>query len=312
MSGTRRGPLGAGRGPPAGIASPLVRSAFARISRGPAALRTAALLLLGLCGLALGHSDPFGDIHPNVTNLDGNFSIIFTTSLPGKAPDYTQTQEPFRTVYSPLGALVAPRHLMDPKQFQEESGPVGLHGKVIRVGDSGLSFGGNGTGEHPGYLLKSPDGKITPVRLPWPDDVKLDLLEDVAVAPEGIAISGKENRTELKLYWFPFASTGAPTILNLGETCCIYEFPVASNLAYAGGRFWLAFMRADGDDVKLFLWSWKPGEVQGREERLDSPGFWNSHLSLAAIGDRLCLAYHCQDSNGNDPARIVTVFREAK
>ena len=37
-------------------------------------------------------------------------------------------------------------------------------------------------------------------------------------------------------------------------------------------------------------------------------------LSLAAVGDRLCLAYHCVEGPGflQQQARIVTVFREAK
>ena len=90
---------------------------------------------------------------------------------------------------------------------------------------------------------------------------------------------------------------------------------MASNLAFAGGKFWVAYMKGEGEDgVKLRLWSWKPGDKEARNEVLDSPGFWNSHLSLAAIGDRLCLAYHCAEASGPkyDVARIVTVFRDAK
>jgi hypothetical protein len=191
---------------------------------------------------------------------------------------------------------------------------MGLRGGAVRVGDATVIFQGDQEGK-PGYLLRSADGKITPVALPWPKVVSLSLFEAVAVTAEGIAITGKENRTDLKFYWFPFGSTASPTILNLGPTVCIYDFPVASNPVFAGGKFWVAFMGGDEEEgaTKLFLWSWKSGEKEAKKEVLDSPGFWNSHLSMAAIGDRLCLAYHCETrENPMAPqAKIITVFRKA-
>ena len=188
------------------------------------------------------------------------------------------------------------------------------------MGESTVIFQGDQSPK-PDYVLESPGGKLMRVRLPWPKSVSLSLFEDALVTSEGIAITGKEGGDHreddpLKFYWFAHEETGAPVILNLGATACIYEFPVASNIAFAGGRFWVAYMRPtdDGQDLKLALWSWKPGEKDGRVVVLDSPAFWNSHLSMAAIGDRLCLAYHCvvPDRANNQNARIVTVFRKAE
>jgi hypothetical protein len=71
------------------------------------------------------------------------------------------------------------------------------------------------------------------------------------------------------------------------------------------------------EDLKLWLWSWAPGEKSGRVDELNSPADWNSHLSLAAIGDQLCLAYHAVPRPEDESfgvlstARIFTVFHKA-
>lgn len=273
-----------------------------------------AWLLAGSPNPANGHQDPRGDIHPQVTVVDGRFSIIFNTSLPEDRENYSDKSPTSRMIFEADGTLFAPRHPLDRKRSWRELGPVGFHGRKMQLGDSSVIF--HEGGDQPGYVLKSPDGKLTRVRLPWPEKVSLSLFEDALLTPAGIAISGKEGldgtvAESLNFYWFAHEATSGPTIVSLGTTACIYDFPVASNIAFAGGRFWIAFMRPTENDLKLALWSWRPGEADGRVEMLDSPADWNSHLSLAAIGDRLCLAYH--HSNGDTGfARIVTVFRKAE
>ena len=134
-----------------------------------------------------------------------------------------------------------------------------------------------------------------------------------------MAITGKEGEAGLdggllKFYWFAHESTSDPMILTIGRTACIYHFPVASNITFAGGRYWVAYMRpTEGEVLKLSLWSWKPGDKKARVEDLDSPPDWNSHLSMTAIGDRLCLAYHCVTGPRYfENARIETIFRKAQ
>jgi hypothetical protein len=283
----------------------------------PAFVLRMASLFVCMVPLARAHSDPWGDIHPKVTVLEGNFSIVFNTSLPDQVSNYLEEKAVYRTIYSPEGKMVTPRHSLERKRHWSESGSLGIHGGSLRLGEETLIFKGDQE-QKPGYLLRSADGKVSPVALPWPKEVSLDLFEDVVVTAEGIGITGKEDETELKFYWFPFGSAAAPTILNLGPTACIYNFPVASNPVFAGGKFHVAFMRNNGKgeeaETLLHLWSWKPGDKEAKVEVLDSPGFWNSHLSMAAIGERLCLAYHCETFNppGARLANIVTVFRKAE
>lgn len=278
---------------------------------------------------APGHQDPRGDIHPQVSVADDKFVVDFQTSVPDEVGAMTATPPLFRMIFTADGKLFAPRHPVDRRRSYTELGPVGLYGRSFRIGDSTMIFPGDQAGQ-PGYLLRTADGKVTRVSLPWPKQVSLWLLEDALPVPAGIAMTGKEGEPNmrhpdggpLKFYWFAHESTAAPVILTIGATACIYSFPVASNLAFAGGRFWVAAMvpaspeasDEEADGLRLALWSWQPGDKDGRVEFLDSPVHWNCRLSLATIGDRLCLAYHCatRESYYGDQARIVTVFREAK
>ncbi len=263
---------------------------------------------------AFGHADPWGDLHPQVLVVDGNFVVHFTSSIPGQPDNYTGSQPVFAVVFSPEGKLLVPRHPLKANREWSSIGPAGLYGKHLVCGDTSFIFGSERS-DKPGYFLKSSDGKLTRHHLPWPDTVSLDLFEDVVATADGFAITGKEDEEILKFYWFEHGADRPPKTIVIGPTYCIYNFPVASNIAFADGRFWVAFMRsAPKQDGKgqLVLWSWKPGEEKAREEILNSPVHWNCHLSLAATHDHLCLAYHCATLNeyyGGD-ARIFTVFKK--
>lgn len=272
--------------------------------------------LYAVCGFlftaitAYAHEDPWGDIHPQVSVVDGRFAIVFNTMLPDAPSDYLDARPVYRTIYEKDGSLFAPRHPLPTKRSHRESGPVGLYGKSIRLGASTLYIGG--TRETPrSFVLRDGNNHLSRIRIPWPSNLSLSLLEDVTATSEGIAMTGKEDAKTLKFYWFAHDSVAEPEILEIGPTACIYDFPVASNIAHAGGRYWVAYMRPEGTDFKLSLWSWKPGEKEGRVEDLNSPSTWNSHLSMAAIGDQLCLAYHRADDYPG-VAKIVTVFRKAE
>jgi len=276
-----------------------------------------ALLLATLLSpsAALAHADPWGDLHPTVEVVDGNFAIHFNSSIRGSRDNYTGRRPVLVKIYSPEGKLLSPRHPIPGKRSWMAGGPVGLYGKHLVFGDTVMVFDPTRTGK-PDYLLRDPDGEVTRHRLPWPKEVSLHHFKDVTVNSEGIAILGKEDPEILKFYWFEHGANRPPEIVTIGATDCIYTFPVASNIAYAGGRFWVAFMRDAAGKTKseLVMWSWKPGDAKARAEVLDSPAHWNCHLSMAAIGDWLCLAYHCatRESYYGTDARIFTVFKKAE
>lgn len=273
-------------------------------------------ILLSFASTAEAHSDPWGDIHPRVQVMDGKFAIVFNTSQPQRESDSQEAQPLQRMIFTSDGKLFAPRHPLKLKRSHEEFGPISLYGRGIRLGESTLIFQRNQSG----YLLKSPDGKIMRVTLPWPKELEPELIDDVSVVAKGIAMTGNNmdpttgSGGPLKFYWFEHESTDGPIVLTIGPTACIYHFPVISNIVWAGGKFWVAYMRpAEEGGMKLALWSWKPGEKEGKIEDLNSPADWNSTLSMAAIGNQLCLAYHCvADHDYPGIAKIETVFRKAR
>lgn len=269
-----------------------------------------ACIFLLTTSTALCHQDPLGDIHPQVSVVDGRFSVVFNTSIPDSPSDYLDSRPVYRMIFEKDGTIFAPRHPLEKRRSHRETGPAGLYGKAIPLGDSTLYFGET-RGAPQSYVLRNNEGELRRIRLGWPEALTLQLLEDVTATSEGIAMTGKEDPEILKFYWFAHESVGEPQVLTIGPTACIYDFPVASNIAHAGGRYWVAYMRPHGMELKLSLWSWKPGEEKGRVEDLDSPADWNSRLSMAAIGDQLCLAYHWAN-NYPGVAKIVTVFRKAE
>lgn len=273
-------------------------------------------LVTNMASTANAHQDPRGDIHPQVGIVDGKFAILFSNSPPNRDFDATEVDSLHRMIFTHEGKLFAPRHSVKRKRSHEDFGPVGLYGREYRVGGSTFIF----QGSQNSYLLKSPEGKIMRVALPWPKGVKPELLDQVCVTQKGIAMTGNNMNPEtgesgpLKFFWFEHESTSGPTTFDIGPTASIYQFPVASNIVFAGEKFWVAYMRHTNDnEMKLTLWSWKPGDQKGKAEDLDSPADWNSTLSMAATGDHLCLAYHCV-ANHEYPgtARIMTVFRKAE
>lgn len=275
-------------------------------------IRRILTLFLAWPTVLLAHSDPWGDIHPDVSVIDGHFAITFRSSQPD-SETYSGYHPVQRMIFTSEGRLVAPRHPLQRLRHWSATSGAGLAGRMLRVGDQKLHFSSGRDRGSLSYVLEEKDGTRSRVRLPWPEGGPISLLEDVAATEDGIAILGKEDaRNLLRFYWFDHESTEPPIVHYLGPTACIYHFPVASNIAYAGGRFWVAAVRPGEEMWKLSMWSWKPGEPEGRMEDLDSPADWNSSLSLAAIGDRLCLAYHHPEDGYPGEARILTVFREAR
>jgi hypothetical protein len=91
----------------------------------------------------------------------------------------------------------------------------------------------------------------------------------------------------------------------------IWTFPVVSNLVQVNERYCIAWPRYNrtASRYECVISTWKPGEKEPTEIIVDEPADWNSHLSLAAIGDRLCLAYHCLAGENPLRSKIIIVFR---
>ncbi|MEQ1843793.1 MAG: hypothetical protein ABL994_25600, partial [Verrucomicrobiales bacterium] len=266
---------------------------------------SAVLLALFPAQPAFAHEDPAGDLYPEVRVEGGNFAVYFTSSFPYEKYDdsWYASKHQHRMIFSPEGTLLTPRH-KPPKGTEIPVDRFDLKGTTIRIGEEEITFTGL-----EGYLLRSGNGTVTRHLLPWPDKEPY-VAESAVATPEGIAVNAirMEPYGAYQCFWFRFGIDAPPETVPICEPLRIYDFAVSSNIVLAAGRFYVASMV---EGPKLELWSWKPGEPKGRVETLDSPADWNCHLHMAAIGNRLCLAYHCATRQEGNNSRIFTVFRTA-
>lgn len=258
------------------------------------------------------HEDPRGDVHPQVRVEKGNFAIYFYSN--DERHDSDTQPPPLRVVYSPTGELLAPRHHV--AEVPQDEWASRLHGGDIPVaaGGESLSFPPYSRLFHgkPFYTVKK-NGRTERHSLPWPDGVEISDLHGIIADERSIMIAAKAGGNLLSFYWFSRVGFQLPTIVKIGSPATIYDFPVASNTVFAGGKYWLAWMRPGEEKTEVVLSSWKPGDAEAEQVVLKTPGNWNSDLSLAATGDVICLAYHCSAA-GVYPGRssIITAFHPLK
>jgi hypothetical protein len=277
------------------------------------------VLVAFIATAARAHQDPAGDTQPTVKVENGNFAIYFTNNLPrSDSNEYDSSGEApvYRMVYSPTGRLLGPRSLcrgMSSEKLHAEGSMV--YNKTIELGDERVLFdAGLLKKSKPSYLVER-NGVREHRRLPWPDEVRIDYVASVHVETESLLMSATTPDHLLRLYYFDRNKFEPPASVVIGEPTYIYDFPGASNVILAAGRYWLVWVRWDRntDKFQSVLSSWAPSEEKPREKILGAPADWNTSLSIAAIGDRLGIAYHCSLS-ADYPGRgqIITIFTEAK
>lgn len=242
---------------------------------------------------------------PEVFIESGNFAIYFHTNAIGY--NYLEGDRPtFRMLYTPEGRLLAPRHLVKNEPEKKQT----IH--IQRFHDT-----------KPNAVISLPAGKKQTLALAWPKNSEVTMVESSTVTSKHIAVALKlankemdETPKDFFLYVFPREGFAKPERFLIGKPATIYDFPTASNVVFANGKFWLAWVREPkkkGEEYAMVLSSMEPGSGKAVERVLDAPADWNSHLSLAVIGDRLCLAYHCSvDHEYPGTSEIITVFAKAE
>jgi len=279
----------------------------------PATFRAAALALLAAAtGPALGHSDPVGDVHPEVRVVNGQFSVTFSNNE-GNPPE----RPSFRSVYDANGALVVPRHRLSvaPQRFM-----AGWHGGTRRA-EGGRSYGVDGDCRL--LTVRSADGSTTRSLLPWPgEDPPLEAFEDFAVLDGRLYVlgtlphpDGPHHGSTLTLHRFDLDSQDPPLALTLGTVATIYHFPTTSPLVVVGGRLAVAWMgEPEGADHRQFsLTTVDPATMRLATRPLDGAYQWNTHVSMAAVGTRLCIAWHDGEIYGSfRKSKIRVLFEDLR
>ena len=255
---------------------------------------------------------PLGDEYPNVKVENGNFVIYFTNN---KIEAEIGPSPLFRVVYSPTGELLAPRHERPDLPKDKYDFDWTAKNEVHLVNET-LTFSTYVGDQPPAWYIVRTADKTQRHHLAWPEGFD-SFLEAVAADADSLCIitwSGKTlslNRFDRHRFDFPETIVVGdpavrPSIVSTRE-------PMASNLVQIRDRYclgWIRFNR-DKDKYETVISSWKPGETKTTDIVLDEISDWNSYLSLAAIGDRVCLAYNCS-VDGDYPGfgKIVVAFRK--
>lgn len=262
--------------------------------------------LTSITASALAHSDPRGDVYPNVYVEHGNFVIDFENN-----DQETEPSPVFRMIFSADGVLLAPRHYRAPRRNLEET--IGDAAKnTAQVGDEKIEFSDN-RATNPTYTITR-NGITETHNLPWPDDFS-GAFEAMWADADLICVASI-SRERMYLSEFDRHHFTPPKMVEVsqpGAVQFIWNFPVMSNVVKIGPRYYVAWMRLSQDRQREegVISTWKPGENKTQEIILTEPADWNSHLSLGVIGDRLCLAYHCLGGEDYMPrSKIYTIFRK--
>lgn len=281
--------------------------------------RAAFVLACVLCVplITQAHSDPGGDIHPDVVVEDGKFAIYFSARR--DAYDHDQ----WRMVFTADGKIAQRRNLI---LTQRAESPQNLEHAGVDTratpGSSTMSF----------VLQRTHNGKMTDVPLPL-DPVKFPLVRSATMAGDWVgftwaansqALDGPREEMPAPIHlMFSMADvknfTPGKTVL-IGEPATIYDFPSASNPVWAARRWWVAWVRrAQGEAGRkdptrkweTVLTSIDPLTSKLEHKLLPGLSNWNTSLSMKTTGGWLCIAWHASmDGSYPGKASIITAFEK--
>lgn len=273
----------------------------------------AAVLLCVLARVCIAHSDPSGDVYPNVKVEGGNFVVEFHNNASREEQDDTEQSSDsgpvLRMIFSADGELLAPRHVHGRKR--DLAATMGEAAKErAQVGDETITIE-RGLSVQPLYSLQR-KGRTEVHRFPWPSDFGPG-FEALCAGSDYIGLAAIKNSRSLLLAHFDRRHFALPQMMQLStELSFIWDFPVVSNLVRIGNRYCIAWPRYNraANRIECVISTWSPGEDRPKEIVLHEPADTNTHLSLATIGDRLCVAYHCLAGEGPMRSKIIVVFRK--
>ena len=275
-------------------------------------------------GSVWAHVSPSGDTHPYIEVVDCKFAVIFGNGLgellPGESPY-------LRIIYAPDGKILVPRH---PLERKPQDHPYPYTG---RSNQAFASISAVPSGELYRFVINRTDDKRTtreePLALPLQKHAEVEAVT-FAGPVIGFTWSGSETvvpgfpeRQKQMLHLAHIAADHSRegSTVCLGEPACIYNFPSASSPVWAGGKWWVAWVRASESmaDRKDPLKQWRtiftsydPAKRELKHTVVNELSTWNTKVDLKTTGGWLCAAWHAPvDGSYPGVAKICTAFIKA-
>jgi hypothetical protein len=284
-------------------------------------LALAALVALMLPGRLGAHSDPWGEIHPQLAVQDGKFIMTFYRQEPD-AVDGGRMD--FRVIFNANGSVAVPRHVIDPARIPP-------HHYHPYSNDSSRWAEITGPKEAPArqIMVLKDMSKNPGTEIPLAVNCKgLVYAQRTTFAKSGIGIVVNSQHPDpgsgqcllMLLHVDPqtYAEKGR---VILGPCGMVYHFPTASEAVWAKNRWWIAWMGASEVTDKnippseewrtsVTLSSFDPATGKVHHKRLSNLAS-DCRPSLKTTGGWLGVCWHAsQVIDGKRRARVVTAFEK--
>lgn len=280
-------------------------------------------ILLGVFhGQLWAHSDPTGDVHPQVKVSTGQFVVTFYSNIQTRNEGArNEDEERYRMIFSTEGKPLLPRFRarLSPEEIDEFSWET-------RFKRPAVMMTAGEAGERRCFLRSSTTKGAVEVPLPlssvgWSPFGNPNIRADATalLAPCAAFVWAEQPRGGVEAPYqlhFGLASRqgfAEGTHLILGDVATIYNFARVSQPVWADGRWWMVWMQMGNSEPKLkaMLTSYDPDKKKLISRALAEEGVGNTSISLATTNGWLCAAWHTDPraTQSFASSRIVTVFR---
>jgi hypothetical protein len=269
------------------------------------------LVVVLFVSIAMGHSDPAGDIHPQVSVTQGVFIVKATENYFPAEPDVLGELE---MRYSSDGKFISEKRTKRPEpefkpwseysyidELPEEKNGFEreVDGITYIIPEYGRKHGGKP------YLIRLEDGVFTELDIEWAG-AGLGGVNDVVFYADKIYFYMERVTDGVPELWIHRVSMKmlkeeASARFNI-EAETIWGMAVTSNLLVYKGRCYVATINTDFWGHRLVLGVWDGESAECRTKNLTRKIDWNTSLHMANIDDNALIAYHYP---GGRPRRIL-------
>lgn len=255
------------------------------------------------------HIDPEGEVHPSISVEEGKFFVYFRIN---KVSRNGNTESEFCREYSVTG-----KQLKWTRRASIPEEPEGKNKATQRRIDAGREYRLDSAVRSVTVLEEGKEPESHP--LVWPEGrPPFKFLHDYAVAGGRIFVLAYPDEVKpddpkvLTSYSFDTERFKLIEATTIGNVAAIYHRPTSSPLIPAGDRLVFAWMGIPkgAREPQFSFTEMDPRDLSRKTTSLEGAYSWNTSISLAAIGNRVCIAWHDGEAYGKArKAKIRTLFR---